>query len=127
MRLVAHDSTWKGHVLPGGWEIEVPDIHVDAASPRFREIVRRYMRMGKKPLAAEEAAVLAVRDFFAREWRARTMKLVGRWASLYVAQTGSLDGFDPERVASTWIPGNVFLTPGSAEVKAMFAEMRRGA
>ena len=127
MRLVAPDTTWRGHVLPGGWEIDIPDIDVDRAAPRFRAIVKRYMRMGKRPFDAEEAAAASIRDFFAREWRARTMKLVGRWASLYVQQAGSLAGFDATLVASTWIPGNVFLTPGSAEVKVMFAEMKRNA
>lgn len=127
MRLKAPDTTWRGHVLPGGWEIDVPDINADRTSPRFRGIVQRYMRMGKRPLDAENAAAEAIRGFFAREWRARTLKLVGRWASLYVQQTGSLAGFDATLVASTWIPGNVFLTPGSAEVKVMFAEMKRNA
>ena len=125
-KLLVSETTYEGVTLPGGWGVDVPEVRVVASSPRMRTLVRRLMRGGARPMDAETLAERAVIDFFEREWRARTMKLVGRWAKMYADQNfGSLEGFVPEVVADTWIPGNARVRWTEAEVKALFAEMRR--
>ena len=125
-KLEVPETTYEGVTLAGGWCVEVPEVRVVASSPRMRTLVRRLMRGGAKPLDAERFAERAVVDFFEREWRARTMKLVGRWAKMYADQNfGSLEGFVPEVVADTWIPGNARVRWTEAEVKMLFAAMRR--
>lgn len=120
-------TTYQGLTLPGGWKADVPQIEVHRNDPRLRTLVLRFQRLGMKPLDAEEAARDAITRFFEREWRARLMKIVGRWAKLYADQNhGSLEGFDPEMVADLWIPGATFLSQGAPDVKAAFVAMRRG-
>ena len=89
--LIVPRTTYEGVTLEGGWSVEVPEVRVVASSPRMRTLVRRLMRGGARPMDAETLASRAVIDFFEREWRARTMKLVGRWAKMYADQNfGSL-------------------------------------
>ena len=126
MRVLMPDATWQGTILKGGWYANVPEISVDKGDARFRALVLRFMRLGKRPLDAEVLAERAIKDFFAREWKARLMKLVSRWAKMYADQNfGSLDGFDPEAISETWVPGYAFFKPTGAEAQKLFIEMKR--
>ena len=126
MRVLMPDATWQGTLLKGGWYANVPEISVAKDDARYRALVLRFMRLGQRPLDAERLAEKSIKDFFAREWKARLMKLVARWAKMYADQNfGSLEGFDPEVISETWVPGYAFFKPTGAEAQKLFTEMRR--
>jgi hypothetical protein len=121
-------TTYHGVTLAGGWHTRVPDISVRGDDIRVKDIVSVLVRQGMLRPEAEARAVESVKVFFEREWRARIMKTVGRWAKVYAGSNrGSLKGFDPALVARYWVPG-VFggsFGEGNPDVRALFVEMRR--
>ncbi len=128
MKLTLPDTRFKGVFVSGGWELDIPDIEVVRSSPRYAELVTLFMRLGLPPIKAEDAAMEACLSLWRSIWRERVLKSVGRYAKKYAdGHFGSLEGFDPARIARLWIPGESYfwLHGGNPLIRAEFAAMRR--
>lgn len=118
-------TRFKGVEVEGGWQARVP--RVTPSREDLDDLVTTLMLMGATRAKAEEAAPEMVTRFFEREWRSRLMKIVGRYAKKYADEGfGSLEGFEPERVARRWVP----MRGGDATkmeriMRKEFEEMRR--
>lgn len=124
--LISKPITYSGFVLEGGWKLDVPEIKVNTSHQRFVDICRVYQRLGVRAIDARGLAEKNCERFWRSNWAREAKRSVARLAKIYAEERGSLEGFDPERVAGLWMPVQSNMLWSRKEVQEILEELRYG-
>jgi hypothetical protein len=114
----------KDHVIPGGWRMKIPSIRAEPAEEQV--YVSYHIRQGMTPKEAQEHVQRTLQAKFNYSWAKNCKQMIRRCAFYYLRRWPELElrGYNPAKMALTYIPGELHKGIGLPPIKKrILAEM----